>query len=414
MRSDTIRSRALGLCLGFVTLTCCSPDRVVRFPEGRPTVWHDNDKAPFYTECKPDPEEPGHQLCVPETYVSPFAWDAVDNTVFLPVSRALSVPEPREAENSNDLDEVADSSWFQNRIGRFGMTTAELMRGPCEGGGTLDPNAAASGDWLIDQGKPNGANPGFRVRAKGAGKFMLKADIGGEPERATAAAAIAARLYWAAGYHTPCDSVIYLHPSWLALKPGLTFADNSRIEAVRRKEAVVGSRQRRAARGLRADVGVALAAGAHDRPLHLRRSARRRSERRDPSRAPARAARRAAVRCLAQSLRRARAKLHEHVDGAERGGSRLDARPHPSLVPRLRRLLRQPVGLGLDLPPPRARVLPRLRLPHRKTSSRSAPSSGRGIARTSTTERGSSVISRRATSIPRPGAAATRTPPSTR
>ena len=230
MRSDAIRTRALGICLGFVTLMGCSSERVVRFPEGRPTVWQDNDTTPFYTECTPDPEEPGHQLCVPETYVSPFAWDAVDNTIFLPVSRALSVPEPREAENSNDLDEVADSSWFQNRIGRFGMTTAELMRGPCEGGGTLDPNAAASGDWLIDQGKPNGANPGFRVRAKGAGKFMLKADIAGEPERATAAAAIAARVYWAAGYHTPCDSVIYVHPSWLALKPGLKFADNSGIE----------------------------------------------------------------------------------------------------------------------------------------------------------------------------------------
>jgi hypothetical protein len=205
--------RALALA---VSASACGAPAVVRFPEGRPVVWRDDDTKPFHTPCKPDPEEPGHELCVPETYVSPFAWDAVDNSLFYPVSRALAVEAPREAENVNSMDEVPDSSWFENRIGRFGMTPSELARGPCEGGPTLDPNASA-GSFLIDQGKPNGANPGFRIKAKGAGKFMLKADIGGEPERATAAAAIAARIYWAAGYFTPCDSVLYLHPSLLSL-----------------------------------------------------------------------------------------------------------------------------------------------------------------------------------------------------
>lgn len=217
------------LLAGSLSLASCHSERLVRFPEGRPVVWQDDDTRPFYTPCRPDPEEPGHRICVPETYVSPFAWDAVDNSVFLPLSRALAVEPPREAMNVNALDEVPDSSWFQNRIGRFGMTPDELARGPCEGGPTLDPGEDA-GSWLIDQGKPNGANPGFRIRSDRAGKFMLKADIGGEPERATAAAAIAARLYWAAGYYTPCDSVIYLNPSLLALKPGLTFADNTGVE----------------------------------------------------------------------------------------------------------------------------------------------------------------------------------------
>jgi hypothetical protein len=214
--------------LSLLALACSAPE-LVRFPEGRPVLWRDDDTRPFHTECQPDPEEAGHLLCVPETYVSPFAWDAVDNSVFLPISRALAVPPAREAINVNSLDEVPDSSWFQNRIGRFGMTPAELLRGPCEGGPTLDPGVNAA-SWLIDQGKPNGANPGFRIRSEERGKFMLKADLGGEPERATAAAAIAARLYYAAGYFTPCDSVIYLHPSLLKLKPELKFADNSGVE----------------------------------------------------------------------------------------------------------------------------------------------------------------------------------------
>src|SRR5215216_5667512 len=79
---------------------------VQRFPRGRPPIWVDNDMRPFRTECRPDPEEPGHQICTPETYVSPFAWDAVDNTLFLPTSRALSVPGSREAINVNSMDEV--------------------------------------------------------------------------------------------------------------------------------------------------------------------------------------------------------------------------------------------------------------------------------------------------------------------
>ena len=223
------QAKWLRLATGALLTLACGTPEVVRFPEGRPVMWRDDDTRPFHTRCTPDPEEPGHQLCVPEAYVSPFAWDAIDNSVFLPVSRALAVRPSHEAFNVNSLDEVPDSSWFQNRIGRFGMTPEELVRGPCEGGPTLDPTDDA-GSWLIDQGKPNGANPGFRIRSVKSGKFMLKADIGGEPERATAAAAIAARLYHAAGYYTPCDSVLYLHPSLLELKPGLRFADNSGLE----------------------------------------------------------------------------------------------------------------------------------------------------------------------------------------
>ena len=136
-----------------------------RFPRGRPVVWRDDDTRPFRTPCKPDPEEPGHQLCAPETYVSPFAWDAVDNTIFLPLSRALSVKPFRESVNVNALDEVPDSSWFENRLGRTPMSPEQLAQGPCADGKVLDERGPV-GSWLIDQGKPNGANPGFRVRVE--------------------------------------------------------------------------------------------------------------------------------------------------------------------------------------------------------------------------------------------------------
>jgi hypothetical protein len=200
-----------------------------RFPRGRPVIWRDDDARPFMTPCKADPEEPGHRLCAPETYVSPFAWDAVDNTVFLPLSRALSVKAFHESVNVNAWDEVPDSSWFENRLGRRPLTPEQVALGPCGDRKVLDENGPA-GSWLIDQGKPNGANPGFRVRVEGVGKFMLKADIQSEPERATAAAAIATRIYWAAGFHTPCDSVVYVNPHILSLKDNLEFSDNSGVK----------------------------------------------------------------------------------------------------------------------------------------------------------------------------------------
>jgi hypothetical protein len=217
-----------------------------RFPQGRAALWKDDDTRPIATPCRPDPEELGHLLCAPETYVSPFAWDALDNSMFLPLSRALAVSPSREAVNVNALDEVPDSSWFENRLSRYPLTPEQVALGPCADGKVLDPNGPA-GSWVIDQGKPNGANPGFRVRMEDVGKFMLKADIASEPERATAAAAIATRIYWAAGYFTPCDSVVYVKRSLFELEPNLTYTDNigSRAFDARALETVLGSAAKR-------------------------------------------------------------------------------------------------------------------------------------------------------------------------
>jgi hypothetical protein len=145
--------------------------------------------------------------------------------LFRPIARFFAVDPAGRAANVNAFDEVPDSSWFENRIGRAAMSGDEVGHGPC-GERVLDPNGH-DGSWTIDEGKPNGANPGFRVNIPGVGKFLLKADLSEEPERATGATAIAARLYYAVGFFAPCDSVVYFRPQLLSLKPGLTVTDNS-------------------------------------------------------------------------------------------------------------------------------------------------------------------------------------------
>jgi hypothetical protein len=193
-------------CLG-VGLTACSGVR--RFPL-TPPLTRDPDQAPI-----------AH---APEEYVSPFAWDAANQTVFRPVSRFFAADPAGRAIDVNALDEVPDSSWFTARLGVRSMTADEVRQGNCSDK-PLDPNLP-DGSWIVDKGKDNGANPGFRVNVPGIGKFMLKSDTATEPDRATGATAIATRVYHAVGYNAPCDSVVYFRPSLLRLEPGLTITNN--------------------------------------------------------------------------------------------------------------------------------------------------------------------------------------------
>ena len=160
---------------------------------------------------------------MPESYESSFAWDGADMMLFRPVSKFFQVDDVGEAENVNAFDEVPDSSWFRNRIGVRPQSAAEVASGFCAEGPELKENPA-DGSWLIDHGKDNGANPGFRIKVDGI-KYMLKTDDW-QTERATAATAIAARFYYAAGWWAPCDSVVYFKKSALKLKPGLTIKAN--------------------------------------------------------------------------------------------------------------------------------------------------------------------------------------------
>jgi hypothetical protein len=208
------RGRALVLVLSRigVLLVAGGCATTSRFPLRDP-LWRDRDDRAF----APAPEE----------YESPFAWDAANQTLFRPIARFFAVDPAGPAVNVNAFDEVPDSSWFTNRLGRVGMSPEEIARGACDSR-VLDPNMP-DGSWVIDKGKDNGANPGFRVNVPRLGKFMLKPDLAEEPERATGATAVASRIYHAVGYFAPCDSIVYFRPSILRLTPGLQVTNNQGV-----------------------------------------------------------------------------------------------------------------------------------------------------------------------------------------
>ena len=95
-------------------------------------------------------------------------------------SRAFFAVDPgrRGASNVNAFDEVADSAGSRTAWARSRTASTSWRAGPAAT--RRSTRAPPDGSWLIDQGKPNGANPGFRVNVPGLGKFMLKADPAGE------------------------------------------------------------------------------------------------------------------------------------------------------------------------------------------------------------------------------------------
>jgi hypothetical protein len=175
-------------------------------------------------------KEPNHVSCAPEPYVSPLAWDGMDNSIFRPLVEIFAVDPVGEAINANSLDEVADSAWFTNRLGAHSMSIEELKAGACEAAQLLDGEAATEGSWVIDKGKSNGASLGFRVNIAGKGRYLFKNDPENQPERATAASVIGAAAYDAVGFYTSCEQVVYFKPSVLKLTPGLRYENNSGIE----------------------------------------------------------------------------------------------------------------------------------------------------------------------------------------
>jgi hypothetical protein len=172
----------------------------------RDPVWVDADRNPM----------PGK----PEKYFSGLMGDGADQILFRPLSQFFTFPLAQEAANVNSLDEVPDSAWFENRIGFFPMTPADVALGACAGLPPLDP--ATTGPWNVVVAKPDGANPGFFIKARDGQRYLLKFDGAEQPQRATAADVVGSKLYHAAGYHSPCNQTVYFPQSVLRMDPAAT------------------------------------------------------------------------------------------------------------------------------------------------------------------------------------------------
>jgi hypothetical protein len=126
---------------------------------------------------------------------------------------------PVQSVNVNTIDEVPDSSWFTNRIGRRGMSVDEIARGP----NTLEtPNID---DWPVVEGKSSGITPGYRVVAPDGRLYQVKFDPPSNPEMASGAEVIGAAFYHAIGYNVVQGYTVEVDPAKIIIAPHATTVD---------------------------------------------------------------------------------------------------------------------------------------------------------------------------------------------
>ncbi len=104
-------------------------------------------------------------------------------------------PTGKRAMNINTIDEVPDSSWFTNRIGKTKMSTEDLARGPNFG---APPDSSR---WVLIREKQAGVHPGFTAKDAKGDTWFLEFDPTPFPEGATGAVAVATKIFYALGYN---------------------------------------------------------------------------------------------------------------------------------------------------------------------------------------------------------------------
>lgn len=148
------------------------------------------------------------------------AFDFLENTFGSPGSPGNN--EPVRALNVNTVDEIPDSSWFTNRIGRRPMSVAEIVRGP-DKVERLDVD-----EWLIVGGKsPGGLQPGFRAvdPRRPQQVYQLEVDPRSHPELASGAEIIGTALYHAMGYNVVDVYLVNVDPKKITISKKATIRD---------------------------------------------------------------------------------------------------------------------------------------------------------------------------------------------
>ncbi len=166
-----------------------------RFVEG-PVVWDVDDRANI------DPPSETEFYRLQHHFVNFF-----DRRIRNGLDPLLAAP----ALDVNRLGGVPTSSWYVNRS--EDLRPEDLVRGA---GGDLD-SPEEHFPWTLTRVKVGGQNPGFLFRDSSGQRFLLKLDKPGTPTIATAAGAVANRLFWALGYHVPDDRVVFFRRQDLLL-----------------------------------------------------------------------------------------------------------------------------------------------------------------------------------------------------
>jgi hypothetical protein len=125
----------------------------------------------------------------------------------------------KRAVNVNTVDQVPDSSWFTNRVGREGWTIEQYARGANTGNGPVP------GEWKVIGAKSEGITPGLTIRDSAGDMYFIKFDPPSNPEMASGAEVISTKFFYAFGYHAPENYLASLRRGSLKIEPETQIAD---------------------------------------------------------------------------------------------------------------------------------------------------------------------------------------------
>ena len=128
--------------------------------------------------------------------------------------------DPKQAKNIDAFGRVPNSSWFTNRIGFTDFDIQDTQKGPDSGTG---PDT--SDVWIITRAKAQGVTPGFSIKDKNGTSYVIKFDPPGYSELASGAEVVSTKLFYAAGYNTPENYVVFFDPSKLKMGSKVKFTD---------------------------------------------------------------------------------------------------------------------------------------------------------------------------------------------
>jgi len=169
-----------------------------------------------------------------------FYWDRVDLTLFHQVKKPLNLAwtgrkigalagvtdGETEAVNVNVFDEPPRSSWWEPRHYYRPMRPDELTVGP-NTDGRPDAGPDTTGTWTIWRGKSVGAASGFFIEDARGVRYLLKFDKPAYPELASSAEVIATKVFHAAGYHVPENTIAHVHPDQIEIGEEATVRDGN-------------------------------------------------------------------------------------------------------------------------------------------------------------------------------------------
>lgn len=150
------------------------------------------------------PDDPIHAVPNPVPVAKLPVWEATPLYDFLWQSVRQKARPQVPARGVNTLGQVPDSEWFTNRHGVQRMTREQLQRGP----GNERPPVAP---FLVVKVKTKGITPGFEMTDARGNYYFVKPDPLTNPEMATAAEVIGTRFFYAIGYNTPENYVVFLN-----------------------------------------------------------------------------------------------------------------------------------------------------------------------------------------------------------